>query len=263
MDPVIVADGVVKRYGTSTALAGASVAIGGGVTGLLGANGAGKTTLLGMVLGLHQPDAGSLARASVSTPARPAPRSASASATPPSTTTCPGDMSRLRPRPPPRRDPRPAPPEAINRACDVLWQVGLGEERFRPVGTMSTGQRQRVKLAAGHRPRPARWCCSTSPPTASTPSQRDEMLALIRRIGTEFGIDVVLSSHLLEEVERICDQVVILAGGRGGRVRHARRAPRRRPGAVIELDDGVDAVVAALAAWPGHRGAPARLPPRR
>ena len=61
------------------------------------------------------------------------------------------------------------------------------------------------------------------------PTQREAMLALIRRIGTEFGIDIVLSSHLLEEVERICDQVVILAGGEVAAFRQPRRAPRRRP----------------------------------
>src|SRR5829696_438503 len=61
MEPVVAARGVVRRYGSTTALAGATVEVGAGVTGLLGANGAGKTTLIGLMLGLHRPDAGSLA----------------------------------------------------------------------------------------------------------------------------------------------------------------------------------------------------------
>ena len=101
---------------------------------------------------------------------------------------------------------------ATNRASDALWEVGLGEERFRPVGTMSTGQRQRVKLAQAiaHDPE---LVLLDEPTDGLDPVQRDDMLALIRRIGTEFGIHVLVSSHLLEEVERICDSAVILREG--------------------------------------------------
>jgi ABC-2 type transport system ATP-binding protein len=90
--------------------------------------------------------------------------------------------------------------------------VGLGEERFRPVGTMSTGQRQRVKLAAAiaHDPR---LVLLDEPTDGLDPMQRTEMLALIRRIGTEFGASIVVSSHHLEEVERICDAVVVIERG--------------------------------------------------
>jgi ABC-2 type transport system ATP-binding protein len=103
--------------------------------------------------------------------------------------------------------------EATARASDALWQVGLGEERFRPIGTMSTGQRQRVKLAAALAHDPVLLLLD-EPTNGLDPVQRESMLDLIRRIGHEFGISVVLSSHLLEEVERVCDGVVILSDGR-------------------------------------------------
>jgi ABC-2 type transport system ATP-binding protein len=102
--------------------------------------------------------------------------------------------------------------EATNRASDALWQVGLGEERGRAMGTMSTGQRQRVKLAQALAHDPA-LVLLDEPTDGLDPMQRDAMLELIHRIGHEFGISVLLSSHLLEEVERICDAAVILGSG--------------------------------------------------
>jgi ABC-2 type transport system ATP-binding protein len=103
--------------------------------------------------------------------------------------------------------------EARSRASDALWLVGLGEERFRALGTMSTGQRQRVKLAQAIAADPS-LVLLDEPTDGLDPVQRDEMLALIRQISAEYEIDVLLSSHLLEEVERICDHVVALDAGR-------------------------------------------------
>lgn len=103
--------------------------------------------------------------------------------------------------------------EARGRASDALWLVGLGEERFRALGTMSTGQRQRVKLAQAIAADPS-LVLLDEPTDGLDPVQRDEMLALICQISAEYGIDVLLSSHLLEEVERICDNIVALDAGR-------------------------------------------------
>ena len=207
---VVDASTLTRRFGATTALAGASCTVGPGVTGLLGANGAGKTTLLGMVLGLQAP-----------TPARCGCRADPTTAGPevrarvgysPEHHLLPPDVKAVdfvrhvaEVHGLPRR-------EATNRASDALWQVGLGEERGRAMGTMSTGQRQRVKLAMAlaHDPR---LLLLDEPTDGLDPVQRDAMLELIHRIGHEFSITVLLSSHLLEEVERICDAAVILAGG--------------------------------------------------
>jgi ABC-2 type transport system ATP-binding protein len=134
---------------------------------------------------------------------------------------------------------------AMQRANDALWLVGHGEERFRAASTMSTGERQRVKLAAAiaHDPE---LVLLDEPTDGLDPMQRAEMLDLIRRIGTEFGMHIVVSSHHLEEAERICDAVVIVEGGtvvREGRLDELRRGPE---GLVIEVDDRVDELAALL-----------------
>ena len=211
MTAVVTASGLVKRWGATPALAGAELHVGRGITGLLGANGAGKTTLIGMLLGLHRPDAGTL-RVLGLDPTTAGSEVRERVGYAPEHDALPGDMRAhdlvrhlAEVHGLPHR-------EAVSRASDALWHVGLGEERFRPVGTMSTGQRQRVKLAAAFVHDPALLLLD-EPTNGLDPVQRDEMLALVRRIGTEFGIDVVVSSHLLEEVERVCDAVVILADG--------------------------------------------------
>jgi ABC-2 type transport system ATP-binding protein len=210
--PVIEAAGVVKRFGAVSALAGASLTVGSGVTGLLGANGAGKTTLLGLTLGLHRVDEGRL-RVLGLDPTHSGPEVRALLGYSPERHDLPPDTSAhdlVRHLAEVHGLPHRA---ATARASDALWQVGLGEERFRPLGTMSTGQRQRVKLAQAIVHDPS-LVLLDEPTDGLDPVQRDEMLGLIRRVGTEHGMDVVISSHLLEEIERVCDAAVILSEGR-------------------------------------------------
>jgi ABC-2 type transport system ATP-binding protein len=141
---------------------------------------------------------------------------------------------------------------ATERASDVLYEVGLAEERFRPVGTFSTGQRQRAKLAQAIAHDPA-LVLLDEPTNGLDPVQREEMLGLIRRVGHDLGIDVILSSHLLEEVERVSDAVVILDGGvavASGRLDTLRGGDGEL---IIELDE-TSAVVATFAARLQERG---------
>ncbi len=203
---------LTKRYPRVTALDQLDVNVGGGVTGLVGANGAGKSTLIKILLGLTDATSGTARvldhdvatdgaaiRALVGYMPEhdclPADVSAS------DLVVHMGQMSGL---------PYAA---ARERASDVLRHVGLAEERYRPIGGYSTGMKQRAKLAQAlvHDPR---LVLLDEPTNGLDPSSRDDMLALVRRIGTEFGIAVLVTSHLLGELERISDHVVVLDTGR-------------------------------------------------
>jgi ABC-2 type transport system ATP-binding protein len=209
---VIETAGLTKRYPRVTALDDLTVTVGEGVTGLVGANGAGKSTLIKILLGLTPATDGTahVLGHDVTTEGAqirglvgympehdclPADVSAS------DLVVHMGQMSGL---------PYPA---ARERASDVLRHVGLAEERYRPIGGYSTGMKQRAKLAQAlvHDPR---LVLLDEPTNGLDPSSRDDMLALVRRIGTEFGIAVLVTSHLLGELERISDHVVVLDSGR-------------------------------------------------
>lgn len=208
---LVSARNVAKTYGSFSALSDVSFDIVPGVTGLLGANGAGKTTMMGMIIGLHPIDSGTL-QVLGRDPWRSGTSVRELLGYAPEHHTLPPDLraadfvrhvAELHGLPK---------AEANTRASDALWLVGLGEERFRPMGTMSTGQRQRVKLAQAiaHDPE---LVLLDEPTDGLDPMQRDAMLDLIRQISGEYGINIILSSHLLEEVERICDGVVIVGDG--------------------------------------------------
>ena len=136
---------------------------------------------------------------------------------------------------------------ATQRASDTLWEVGLGEERFRPIGTMSTGQLQRVKLAqaVAHHPE---LVILDEPTDGLDPMQRADMLALISRLATEHGINVLISSHHLTEVERVCTSVVMLDAGRVARAGRVSELTASGAGLVVEVYERAADLAAALGA---------------
>jgi ABC-2 type transport system ATP-binding protein len=211
MPALLEADRLVKRYGATTALDGVSFVVPDGVTGLLGANGAGKSTALKIFLGLLRPSDGQARFHGVDVASSPRVRERI------------GYM--------PEHDCLPDHVNAADflaylaqvsglpaaaartRAADMLRHVGLDEERYRPIGTYSTGMKQRVKLAQAlvHDP----VLALLDEPTAGLdPMGRQEMLELVRRTADGFGISMVISSHLMGDIERTCEQVIVLEAGR-------------------------------------------------
>ncbi|NND75040.1 MAG: ABC transporter ATP-binding protein [Ilumatobacter sp.] len=212
MTTIIETRDLVMQFPGTLALDRLDVTIPAGVTGLVGANGAGKTTLISLALGLLKPTTGSI-RVLDLDPTTQGPELRAQIGYGPERNLLPDDLRAydfVRHLAEVKGLPRD---EARTRASDSLYLVGLGEERFRALGTMSTGQRQRVKLAQAIAADP-RFIVLDEPTDGLDPVQRDEMLNIIVQINRSFGIDVMLSSHVLEEVERICDNVVALDEGR-------------------------------------------------
>ncbi|MEO3751782.1 ABC transporter ATP-binding protein [Streptomyces sp. B6B3] len=205
-------EGLTKRYPEVTALDRLSVDIGPGVTGLVGANGAGKSTLIKILLGLSPASEGG-AQVLGQDAARDGHAIREQVGYMPEHDCLPPDvsatefvvhMARM------SGLPRTA---ARERTADTLRHVGLYEERYRPIGGYSTGMKQRVKLAQAlvHDPR---LVLLDEPTNGLDPAGRDDMLGLIRRIHTDFGISVLVTSHLLGELERTSDHIVVIDGGR-------------------------------------------------
>jgi ABC-2 type transport system ATP-binding protein len=204
---------LTKRYGKHVlALDSLSLAIGPGVTGVVGANGAGKSTLIKILLGLLEPTSGSASLLGFDVRSQGTLLRQSVGYMP-EHDCLPGDVSAT--------DfvshmaqvsgiPYAA---ARERTAEVLRHVGLFEERYRPVSGYSTGMKQRVKLAQAlvHDPR---LLMLDEPTNGLDPAGRDEMLELIRRIGRDFGISILMASHLLGEIERVCDYLVVIDAGR-------------------------------------------------
>ncbi len=241
---VISAVSVTKRWGDNQVFSDLTAEIPKGITGLLGSNGAGKTTLFGMLLGLHECNSGQLTVFGED-PATAGPEFRQRIGYSPEHHDVPTDLAAqdfvrhiAEIHGLPKR-------EATTRASDALWLVGLGEERARPIGTMSTGQRQRVKLAQAIAHGPS-LVILDEPTDGLDPVQRDDMLQLIRDIGTKYQINVVLSSHLLEEVERIADNIVIIGEGKVAAAGPIDVLRARSGGAIAVLDDGHQRVAAAI-----------------
>jgi ABC-2 type transport system ATP-binding protein len=209
---MIVTRGLTKRYGPVTALAELTVDIPTGVVGLVGANGAGKSTLIKILLGLLPATQGSAAVQGLDS-ATDGPAIREQVGYMPEHDCLPADMSATELVVHMARMSGLPQTAARERTADTLRHVGLYEERYRSIGGYSTGMKQRVKLAQALVHDPAVLLLD-EPTNGLDPAGRDEMLALIRRIGTEFGISILVTSHLLGELERICDHVVVIDGGR-------------------------------------------------
>jgi ABC-2 type transport system ATP-binding protein len=134
---------------------------------------------------------------------------------------------------------------ARERTAEVLRHVGLYEERYRAIGGYSTGMKQRVKLAQAlvHGPR---LLLLDEPTNGLDPAGCDEMLALVRRTGTEFGIAVIVASHLLGEIERTCDFLVAIDAGRLLRAAPLGSFTERTGVLAVEVEEGADTLAAAL-----------------
>ncbi len=209
---LIRADGLTKRFGSVTALDSLTLEVSPGTTGLVGANGAGKSTLLKILLGLL-PASDGTARVLDLDVAHQGPAIRERVGYMPEHDCLPPDVSATEFVVHMARMSGLPMTAARERTADTLRHVGLYEERYRAMGGYSTGMRQRVKLAQALVHDPA-LVLLDEPTNGLDPAGRDDMLGLIQRIDAEFGISVLVTSHLLGELERVCDAIVVIEDGR-------------------------------------------------
>jgi ABC-2 type transport system ATP-binding protein len=208
---VVTLEGVTVLYGRNAALRDVTTTFAGGAVGLLGPNGAGKSTLIKSLLGFIVPDRGRMRVLGLDVATSPLDIRARVGYMPETDAQIPGmnavsfvaycgELAGL-----PRVD-------AMQRAHEVLFYVGLGEARYRNVETYSTGMKQRIKLAQAlvHDPD---LLFLDEPTNGMDPKGRDEMLELVRDLGHNKGVNLILSSHLLPDVEYTCDEVVVIDKG--------------------------------------------------
>jgi ABC-2 type transport system ATP-binding protein len=211
-DPVVSLEQVTVAYGANTALREVTTAFAAGAVGLLGPNGAGKSTMIKALLGFIVPTAGRMRVLGLDVAVSPLEIRARVGYMPESDAHIPGmnavsfvaycgELAGL-----PRVD-------AMQRAHEVLFYVGLGEARYRNLETYSTGMKQRIKLAQAlvHDPD---LLFLDEPTNGMDPKGRDEMLELVRDLAHNKGVNLILSSHLLPDVEYTCDSVVVMDKGR-------------------------------------------------
>jgi ABC-2 type transport system ATP-binding protein len=211
-DPVVTLEGVTVAYGAHTALGDVTAAFPAGVVGLLGPNGAGKSTMIKALLGFVVPTTGRLRVLGLDVAQSPLDIRARVGYMPENDAHIPGmnavsfvaycaELSGL-----PRAD-------AMQRAHEALFYVGLGEARYRNVETYSTGMKQRIKLAQAlvHDPQ---LLLLDEPTNGMDPKGRDEMLDLVRDLAHDKGVRVIVSSHLLPDIEYTCTDVVVMNSGR-------------------------------------------------
>ena len=209
--PIVELDGVTVIYGKNQALRSVNARFAKGAVGLLGPNGAGKSTMLKALLGFVKPDQGHMSVLGLDVARDPLGIRARIGYMPEADAHIPGmnavsfvaycgQLAGL-----------PA-ADAMQRAHEVLHYVGLGEARYRNVETYSTGMKQRIKLAQAlvHDPD---LLFLDEPTDGMDPKGRDEMLELVRDLGHNKNVSLILSSHLLPDVEYTCDHVVVMDKG--------------------------------------------------
>jgi ABC-2 type transport system ATP-binding protein len=248
---LIEASGLTKHYGQVKALEKLDLTVEPGIIGLVGANGAGKSTLLKILLGLLTPTSGSAKVLGLDTVTETRAIRQIVGYMPEHDCLPPDvgatefvtHMARI------SGLPRTA---ARERTAEVLRHVGLYEERYRQIGGYSTGMKQRVKLAQAlvHDPK---LLLLDEPTNGLDPAGRDEMLDLIKRTGTEFGIAVVVASHLLGEIEQVCSYLLAIDAGHLLQAAPISHFTQRTPVLAVEVEEGADRLAAALAAK-GARG---------
>ncbi len=243
-EPLLRLTGLTKRYPGVIALNDLTLELPPGRIGLVGANGAGKSTMFRILLGLAHPTAGTVevcgidvARDPIGVRSRlgymPEHDCLPLDQTAADVVSTFGELSGLPPR------------AARQRASDILDLVGLDEARFRPIGGFSTGMRQRAKLAQALVGDPT-LVLLDEPTAGLDPIGREEMLNLVDRLGS-FGISVLMATHLLDDVQAVCDHVVMIDGGTLV-VSGATNSLLERTGVVtIDVGRHTDDLVAALA----------------
>jgi ABC-2 type transport system ATP-binding protein len=247
LDPPVRLDGVVKRYGRRTVLDRVTCTVPRGITGLVGPNGAGKSTLVRVLLGLTRIAAGEV-RVFGHDPVRePFAVRRLVGVVPEDECTVPGLVAVEMVRYAARLSGLPG-TEALRRAHEVLDWCDAGQERYRPVETLSIGMRQKVAFAAAivHDPR---MVILDEPTNGLDPIERRAMLGRLTTLAHDHGKTIFVSTHVLPDVQAICDRVIVLAAGRvrlEGRLDDLTRpvAPLLR----LDVAGSVDACVARLAA---------------
>jgi ABC-2 type transport system ATP-binding protein len=238
---------IVKTYGKVVALDGLSVEVPPGAIGLLGPNGAGKTTMIRTLLGLIAIDRGDGQVLGMDIRRRRLDIRQAVGFVPEDECLFPGtdgvgfvayagELAGMRPR------------DAMQRAHEVLDYAGLSEARYRKVDSYSTGMKQRLKLAAAlvHDPK---LVILDEPTNGMDPKGREDMIALARDLSTAKGMSLLFSSHLLPDVEAVCDHVLVMGRGKllaAGRIEDLKAGHGRQ--VVVRVKAGQDALRDRLAA---------------
>jgi ABC-2 type transport system ATP-binding protein len=251
---LIEARALTKRYGEHvTALDALTLDVEPGIIGLVGANGAGKSTFLKILLGLLDPTSGSASVLGLDV-TRDGPQIRQFVGYLPEHDCLPPDLSATDFVTHMGRMAGLPAAASRERTAEVLRHVGLYEERYRPIGGYSTGMKQRVKLAQAlvHDPK---LLLLDEPTNGLDPSGRDEMLDLVKRTGTEFGITTVVASHLLGEIERVCTFLLAIDNGKLLQAAPIASFTERTGTLGVEVEEGTEALADRLA----ERGLAARI----